>query len=111
MRADQVPAPPTPATSARLLLEALKSPRRGRRDGAGCGAGQRDGPAGERAAQERAQGMVPRAVAAGARAVVDRSTRGGGRKEGGSSSATMLDEVATGLEIYLTEVFGPVSHR
>lgn len=60
-------------------------------------------------AQQRVRGLVERAVAAGARPVVDRSFEiVPGHEDGAFVGPVVLDEVAADMEIYRTEVFGPV---
>lgn len=67
------------------------------------------GPLVSAAARDRVQGLVARAVAAGAQPVVDRSTEVVPGYEGGFFvGPVLLDHVAPTSEIYLNEVFGPV---
>jgi malonate-semialdehyde dehydrogenase (acetylating)/methylmalonate-semialdehyde dehydrogenase len=67
------------------------------------------GPLVSAAARDRVQGLVARAIEAGAQPVIDRSTEVvPGYEDGFFAGPVLLDHVAPGSEIYRTEVFGPV---
>ena len=67
------------------------------------------GPVVSAAAQQRIQGIVAAAKAAGARVVVDRSTEVvPGFENGFYVGPTLVDQVDPTAEIYQAEVFGPV---
>ncbi|MCX4909895.1 CoA-acylating methylmalonate-semialdehyde dehydrogenase [Streptomyces sp. NBC_00878] len=95
--------------AAEPLLDALKVRAEAVVMGAGAADGSEMGPLVSAAAQERVRGLVARAIEAGARPVVDRSTESVAGSEGGFFvGPTLLDNVASTSEIYLKEVFGPV---
>lgn len=76
---------------------------------AGTTPGAEMGPVISRAAQDRIRGLVQEAIAAGATPVVDRShERPAGSGDGFFVGPTVLDHLAPEMEIYRTEVFGPV---
>ncbi|MER6941962.1 CoA-acylating methylmalonate-semialdehyde dehydrogenase [Nocardioides sp. NPDC127514] len=95
--------------AAEPLLKALKDRAEAVVMGSGAAEGAEMGPLVSGAAQERVRGMVSRAIEAGARPVVDRSTETVPGNEGGFFvGPTLLDGVEPTSEIYLNEVFGPV---
>ncbi len=95
--------------TAEPLLDKVTA-RAGRvRLGAGDADGTEVGPVVSRASQERIRAAVKDAVAAGARAVVDRSTEEvAGLERGYFIGPTVLADVAISSPAYQDELFGPV---
>lgn len=76
---------------------------------AGRAPGTEVGPVVNRRSQERIRGVVADAIAAGARAVVDRSTETvPGHDDGYFVGPTLLADVSTDSPAYREEIFGPV---
>ncbi|MFE4668787.1 CoA-acylating methylmalonate-semialdehyde dehydrogenase [Streptomyces sp. NPDC056716] len=91
------------------VVEAVRLRAEGMILGAGSDPATQVGPLISAAAKERVQSMVARAIDAGAKPVVDRSTEVVPGHEGGFFvGPTLLDHVTPTSEIYLQEVFGPV---
>jgi malonate-semialdehyde dehydrogenase (acetylating) / methylmalonate-semialdehyde dehydrogenase len=94
---------------ADAVVEAVRTRAESMVLGAGSDPATQIGPLISAAAKERVQGLVARAIVAGAQPVIDRSAEVVPGYEGGFFvGPALLDYVAPTSEIYLTEVFGPV---
>lgn len=95
--------------SAEPLLEKLTVRAEGIRLGSGDAPGTEVGPVINRQSQQHIQAAIKEAVAAGARAVVDRSTEQvAGFEAGYFIGPTILADVAVDSPAYTEELFGPV---
>ena len=95
--------------SAEPLLERVAERARAVQLNGGHVAGTEVGPVVSRQSQQRIQGIVRDAIAAGARAVVDRSTETvPGLDAGYFVGPTVLTDVSLDSPAYVQEIFGPI---